>query len=58
MEMFGSLRYYEFLKMEQLKEEAKNTQELENNDGILVIVDVQGEFDNFTPQGFEHNIMD
>ena len=58
MEMYESLRYYEFLKMEELKKEAKNTQELENNDGILVIVDVQGEFDNFTPKGFEQNIME
>lgn len=54
---FGTLRYYEYLRIEQLKEEAKQTQELENNDGILVIVDVQGEFDEYTPQGFEDNIM-
>lgn len=51
------LRYYEYLRLEQLQKEAKQTQELENNDGILVVVDVQGEFDEYTPQGFEENIM-
>jgi hypothetical protein len=29
---------------------------LEQNDGILVIVDVQKQFDKFTPQNFESNI--
>lgn len=51
------LRYYEYLRIEQIQKEAKQTQELENNDGILVVVDVQGEFDEYTPQGFEENIM-
>lgn len=53
----GMLRYYEYLKLEQLQREVKQTQELENNDGILIVVDVQGEFDEYTPQGFEENIM-
>jgi hypothetical protein len=53
----GTLRYYEYLKNQQLREEAQNIQELNNNDGILIIVDVQGEFDNFTPTGYEQNII-
>ena len=54
----GTLKYYEFLKIKNLQERAKATQELENNDGILVIVDVQSAFDQYTPQGFEQNIME
>ena len=48
---FGILKFYEYLKTN----EAAKTQD--SNEGILVIVDVQGEFDKYTPQGFEQNIM-
>lgn len=30
--------------------------DLNRNDGILVVVDVQKQFDKFTPKNFEHNI--
>ena len=56
---FGILRFYEYLKYKKIQEEAQtpqNTKSLEN-EGILVVVDVQGEFDEYTPQGFEQNIM-
>jgi hypothetical protein len=56
LEMGGTLKYKDFLKMKKNEEVA--TQELENNDGILVVVDVQGEFSDFIPQGFEQNIVE
>lgn len=42
------LRFYEYLK---------ETANVSNHDGILVIVDVQKAFDKFTPQNFEKNIF-
>lgn len=39
--------------MDYLKEEAN----VSSHSGILVIVDVQKQFDKFTPQNFENNIM-
>jgi len=56
---FGILKFYEYVKKKKLNEENQatpKTQDLEN-EGILVIVDVQGEFDEYTPKGFEQNIM-
>ncbi len=35
----------------------KESENINNNDGILVIVDVQKQFDEFTPQNFEENII-
>jgi hypothetical protein len=49
------LKYYDYLK--SLKENADTQGQLIENDGILIIVDVQGEFDKFTPSGFEQNII-
>ena len=40
---YGILKFYEYLK----KNEIAKTQD--NDNGILVIVDVQGEFDEYTP---------
>jgi superfamily II DNA/RNA helicase len=54
---FGILKFYEYVK--KLNEENQSTQKIQDleNEGILVIVDVQGEFDEYTPKGFEQNIM-
>ena len=35
----------------------KESQNINENDGILIIVDVQKQFDKFTPQNFEKNIF-
>lgn len=51
---FGILKFYEYMKSKKLNEIAKSQ---DNNEGILVIVDVQGEFNEYMPQGFEENIM-
>lgn len=37
--------------------QAQESQNLDDNDGILIIVDVQNEFDDFIPKNFEKNIM-
>jgi len=56
---FGILKFYEYVKKKKLNEENQSTQKTQDleNEGILVIVDVQGEFDEYTPKGFEQNIM-
>jgi len=56
---FGILKFYEYVKKKKLNEENQSTQKTQDleNEGILVIVDVQGEFDEYTPDGFEQNIM-
>jgi len=45
--------------MKSLQENSQETpQDLDRSNGILVVVDVQGEFDDYTPQGFEQNIIE
>ena len=34
----------------------KESQNLQQNDGILVVVDVQKQFDKYTPKNYEHNV--
>jgi len=41
------------IKFSDYLKEAKN---INQNDGILIVVDVQKQFDKFTPQNFEQNI--
>lgn len=41
------LRFYDYIKEANIN----------SNDGILVVVDVQKQFDKFTPQNFEQNIV-
>jgi len=42
---------------EYIKESNDRIKDLNNNDGILFVVDVQSEFQDFIPQNFEENIM-
>ena len=44
------------MKVIKFSDYLKESQNINQNDGILVIVDVQKAFDKFTPQNFEQNI--
>jgi len=44
------------MKMIRFSDYIKEAANIKSNDGILVIVDVQKQFDKFTPQNFEGNI--
>jgi len=53
------LKFSQYLEMKSLQENSQETpQDLDRSNGILVVVDVQGEFDDYTPQGFEQNIIE
>lgn len=45
------------MKIVKFSDYLKESQNINQNDGILVIVDVQKAFDKFTPQNFEKNIF-
>lgn len=45
------------MKVIKFSDYLKEAQNINQNDGILVIVDVQKAFDKFTPQNFEKNIF-
>lgn len=45
------------MKIAKFTDYLKETANINTNDGILVVVDVQKQFDKFTPQNYEQNIF-